>query len=512
MLHRVRSLQVALLLLQPLALAQTFGPPEFVDLANRPAGLTLTDFNGDGLLDAVVALPNPGRLSLVSDVAGTRSVSAVDVGGGGPVDVAAGDLDGDGAVDLVSANRDGDSLSVLLGVGNGTFGLPALLAAPGEPTEIALADLDLDGSLDLIVGFGAGESLRLWAGQGDGTFVPANDFALEWSVLDLSVADLDGDQLPEVVASAEWAGTRILRNRGNFNFDLATGPATFGGFTASTDFADADQDGDLDIAWVEQDGLDSCIEVAPNNGNGSFPTLPGLPAFFTVDSYLRVRFAELDGDGDPDLVGMGSFGFFGSSLTWLQSRAGGPGVTFVGPINEREFDALGRDLVLADVDGDGLDDALVSDRAGSRLAVLRNLACGAGPLLLGFEPSLVETVNLPGAELDLTGCGLEGVTAATLAGQPVPFNPPLLEAPASVGLPLTLPAGPTTLTLDSPQGSTSLPIEVQPNGTPTLVLDPSPALSPGSSATVRVGVGPSELVFLGVSPFDLPSNIPGLLE
>src|SRR5262249_59734828 len=62
--------------------------------------------------------------------------------------VAAADLNGDGRVDLIVANKSG-TVSVLLGNGNGTFQEAVNFPAGNSPSDLAVADLDSDGKLDL---------------------------------------------------------------------------------------------------------------------------------------------------------------------------------------------------------------------------------------------------------------------------------------------------------------------------------------------------------------------------
>ena len=61
------------------------------------------------------------------------------------------DLNQDGLPDLAVANSFSDDLSVLLGVGDGTFSAALSFAAGDSPISVAIDDLNQDGLPDLAV-------------------------------------------------------------------------------------------------------------------------------------------------------------------------------------------------------------------------------------------------------------------------------------------------------------------------------------------------------------------------
>ena len=71
--------------------------------------------------------------------------------GDGPSSVAIGDLDGDQVPDFAVANINGTNVSVLLGIGDGTFAAAAHYAVGDRPSSIATGDLDGDQVPDLTV-------------------------------------------------------------------------------------------------------------------------------------------------------------------------------------------------------------------------------------------------------------------------------------------------------------------------------------------------------------------------
>jgi hypothetical protein len=69
--------------------------------------------------------------------------------GGQSFSVVVGDFDGDGVLDLAVANFGSSGLSVLLGVGDGSFGAEHRFGVGGATYSVASGDFNKDGKLDL---------------------------------------------------------------------------------------------------------------------------------------------------------------------------------------------------------------------------------------------------------------------------------------------------------------------------------------------------------------------------
>ncbi|MBN1851537.1 MAG: VCBS repeat-containing protein [Pirellulales bacterium] len=257
--------------------------------------VALGDLNGDGFLDAVIAMFSDHNRVWLGNGDGTFQVDAQVLPPTDTTrDVALGDVDRDGDLDVVFANRD-DPGRLWLNDGTGNLidsGQPLeALGSSGiygtEPAGVVLGDLDGDGDLDLLF-TGSSESTTTWWNDGTGQFIDSGlRLTTGYSKAELGDADGDGD-LDVLIPG--W----LLINDGQGIFErLWLG---FGDYDGGHSFLrDLDGDGDLDISILNSHD----IEVWLNDGGGGFTQTEQVFENFNIRD---AGIADFDNDGDLDFI------------------------------------------------------------------------------------------------------------------------------------------------------------------------------------------------------------------
>ncbi len=313
------------------------------------------------------------------------------------------DVDDDGDLDLVLSDS-GDSLltgtggrpRLYLNDGAGVFSeaaaqLPAALKR--AHMDVNLVDLDGDFDLDLLHtnrATNTGGNHYLMRNDGAGVFSDASTLlpATSGSVYEIEVGDLDGDiDLDLFVMSLSGFQEGVVENR-----LVPTGALAFqtGGVQpGSVDdnelaLFDYDMDGDLDV-FVGS--LGPRERVYRNNGALGFAEATGvLPS--VADSTLDLTFADLDNDGDYDLVtAQGESGGFANRLYWNQGPADTRAPRFVG-LREPVATPLGAPLVVqAKVRDELMDDGQAYLRVEVLASIVPPVFLDVAVTPAGFVPS-----------------------------------------------------------------------------------------------------------------------------
>jgi hypothetical protein len=316
--------------------------PQF---GSRPTiTLAWNDADGDGDLDLAVGNYQQPNQLFVNNGDGTFTEQA-QFGTGATFALAWADFDNDGDPDMAVGRGNGQQNYLFRNNGDGTF---TQLDRFGlhRTTSVAWGDADNDGDLDLAVGtgiLGVAEQNYLYVNAGGGNFTQVPQFgtgqtdAVAWGDF-----DRDGD-LDLAVGNGGFGfiGQNFLYvNNGNGTF---TERPEFGtGDTASLDWGDFDNDGDLDLAVGNWNATQCYLFV--NNGNGTFT---GHPEFGARDTNT-VGWGDYDNDGDLDLaVGNGDFQSGDQAFLYVNNGNG----TFT---EEPQFGTGSTDAVVwGDYDRDG---------------------------------------------------------------------------------------------------------------------------------------------------------------
>ena len=217
----------------------------------------VVDLNGDGKMDLAAASQFGGISLLLGNGDGTFGTAADFPIGGGYVANAltAGDFDGNGIPDIAASNPgppddfEGTNVSILLGVGDGTFGPPLDFTVGRYPFPIVTADFNRDSALDIAVANYGAASVSVLLGEGNGSFEPKLDAADGAFPVGLGAADFNGDGNPDVVIGGQPASLAVLLGNG----DGTLGPVNSVPALTSTQslaVADFNLDGKPDVVSV----------------------------------------------------------------------------------------------------------------------------------------------------------------------------------------------------------------------------------------------------------------------
>ena len=183
-------------------------PGSPISVGSSPFGIAIGNLNGGANADLVVGSTNANISVLLGNGDGTFTAAA-----GSPIaissvpqSVAIGNLDGGSVPDLAVVNRDDSDVSVLLGNGDGTFGAKTDYPTGTKPQSVAIANLNGGSTPDLAVATtgpdtSGPDNVSVLLGVGDGTFGAATGFPAGTDPLSVVVGNFNSDGLSDLVTA-----------------------------------------------------------------------------------------------------------------------------------------------------------------------------------------------------------------------------------------------------------------------------------------------------------------------
>ncbi|MFC0409565.1 FG-GAP-like repeat-containing protein [Roseomonas elaeocarpi] len=191
------------------------GDGTFAAGVNYEGGASLSslvaDFDGDGNLD--VATTSNGQLVVLhGNGDGTLgNVTQTNLGVQQLNLLAAADLNHDGAADLVVSLGNTSGVAVVMSDHHGGFSSVSsykLSSDAGYFQSAALADVDGDGVLDIVAN--SGTSVSVLKGLGNGSFAPPVSYSTGASSIQIAAGDLNNDGVADIVSSNATGGPANL--------------------------------------------------------------------------------------------------------------------------------------------------------------------------------------------------------------------------------------------------------------------------------------------------------------
>ncbi len=417
-----------------------------------PSDIVITDVTNDGVADVIVGCVTSDDVVVLASngggLAAPQRFSTLSGGGGdGPTRIFVGDVTQDGIKDIVSANANSGDVAIMRGLGPGVaFGPATILSVAipevvGAPTtrDVRAADINGDNILDIVTVNSGTRDATVFLGQGGGSFGSprafrtTTDFDSSGATV-LVLADINGDSRLDAVTANASSVTTLANLGGGL---LAGSQITSGYAGQSVGVGDLNGDGRLDYAEPRSAAVTTFVQTP----NGQFSNI-GFNSL--VQTPTHVDIGEFTGDSNLDVVAISSSSMFFFSNTGTGTLTAGQSSSTSGTVQSCVLGDVTGDMeldivmaspnsngvfigtgtgtgtfsapvvvtssagssgqqplftVVADLDGDGLNDMVTANRSSNDLSVL--LGEGSGtfappqivPTVFGAEAASVESVG-----------------------------------------------------------------------------------------------------------------------
>lgn len=281
--------------------------------------VVLTDVNGDGSLDAILAVEKGANRLYLNDGNGkfTWKPGVFSAESNDTEHVRSGDFDKDGNLDVIFVAEDDHKHEFYLGDGRGGFrNVSERLPAKSEANGLDIGDVNGDGLLDVIVGNTGKQAQNfLWLNNPEkpGHFIDYTSKglpALRYESQSIQLTDLNGDGFLDLITGNEVPPNRLFFNDGKGHFTEHAEKLELSVPLHTREVLTFDANGDKhpDILFLNLTSNGGAFEKDPrarlliNDGKGNFKdeTMRRIPE----QAYSTYAGAVLDfnADGHPDLI------------------------------------------------------------------------------------------------------------------------------------------------------------------------------------------------------------------
>jgi hypothetical protein len=315
-----------------------------------PTGITVTDINGDGRGDLVVANEGSNDVTILFGQGSGATFTFTEgprlLAGTAPVSTAVVDVTGDGVADIVTADSGSHSLTVLPGVGGGFFNDQAAITLQVGDTPVQVLPITVNGIVELVaVDYGSNDLTVI------DPHVPGGNpetIAVGLGPIAALARDVNGDGVPDLFVADNGDGRVALLLGGESGFAVAgfqnspDAHPTALAFSAASDnpfqvYVVGEVNGTAELMTFELPSIEVPVVVAGSEANSgaartqTFELLPVNDSGLGVVATLAVvTFEEATGEGGANAA-LGQIGTAAGAVIQVGGGDEGPAAAAIEP-------------------------------------------------------------------------------------------------------------------------------------------------------------------------------------